>query len=153
MAKIIVSACLLGCDCRYKGDNCKNEALLALAAKYTLIPVCPEQLGGLATPRNPKFPVAFDNPGFEDGANGWDHFPTNAAIVSDVTHSGKRAARLTVNDPMTESVYITRKIPVRGGAFYQASVFLKTLDVTAAPGKRSSVGAGLIVEWSDKDGK
>lgn len=107
----------------------------------------------LATPRNPKFPVAFDNPGFEDGANGWDHFPSNAAIVSDVTHSGKRAARLTVNDPMTESVYITRKIPVRGGAFYQASVFLKTLDVTAAPGKRSSVGAGLIVEWSDKDGK
>lgn len=53
MAKIIVSACLLGCDCRYKGDNCKNEALLALAAKHTLIPVCPEQLGGLATPRNP----------------------------------------------------------------------------------------------------
>ena len=53
MAKILVSACLMGCDCRYKGDNCKNDALLALAAKYTLIPVCPEQLGGLATPRDP----------------------------------------------------------------------------------------------------
>lgn len=53
MAKIIVSACLLGCDCRYTGDNCKSDALLALAARHTLIPVCPEQLGGLATPRNP----------------------------------------------------------------------------------------------------
>ena len=54
MAKIIVSGCLLGCDCRYKGDNCKNEELLALAGKHTLIPVCPEQLGGLSTPRDPS---------------------------------------------------------------------------------------------------
>ncbi|MGN0569549.1 MAG: DUF523 domain-containing protein [Candidatus Fimenecus sp.] len=53
MAKIIVSACLMGCNCRYKGDNCKCEELLALAKEHTLIPVCPEQLGGLATPRNP----------------------------------------------------------------------------------------------------
>lgn len=54
MAKILVSACLFGCACRYKGDSCKNEALLALAKKYTLIPVCPEQLGGLPTPRDPS---------------------------------------------------------------------------------------------------
>lgn len=53
MAKILVSACLFGCECRYKGDSCKNEALLALAKKHTLVPVCPEQLGGLPTPRNP----------------------------------------------------------------------------------------------------
>lgn len=53
MAKIIVSACLFGCDCRYKGDNCKQEELVALAERHTLVPVCPEQLGGLPTPRNP----------------------------------------------------------------------------------------------------
>ena len=53
MAKIIVSGCLLGCDCRYKGDNCKCEELLELAENHTLIPVCPEQLGGLSTPRHP----------------------------------------------------------------------------------------------------
>ena len=53
MANIIVSACLFGCDCRYKGDNCKQEELLALAERHTLVPVCPEQLGGLPTPRNP----------------------------------------------------------------------------------------------------
>ena len=53
MAKIIISACLFGCDCRYKGDNCKQEELLALAERHTLVPVCPEQLGGLPTPRNP----------------------------------------------------------------------------------------------------
>ncbi len=53
MAKIIVSGCLIGCNCRYKGDNCKCDELLALASKHTLIPVCPEQMGGLETPRNP----------------------------------------------------------------------------------------------------
>ena len=53
MAKIIVSGCLFGCDCRYKGDNCRCDELLDLAKDHTLIPVCPEQLGGLSTPRDP----------------------------------------------------------------------------------------------------
>lgn len=53
MAKILVSACLLGCECRYKGDSCRNEEILALAEEHALIPVCPEQLGGLPTPRCP----------------------------------------------------------------------------------------------------
>ena len=53
MKKILVSACLYGNDCRYKGDNCRNEKLLELGKKYQLVPVCPEQLGGLSTPRNP----------------------------------------------------------------------------------------------------
>lgn len=50
---ILVSACLLGVECRYKGDAKENPAVLALRGKYNLIPVCPEQLGGLPTPRLP----------------------------------------------------------------------------------------------------
>ena len=53
MAKILVSACLLGIHCRYKGDGKRNEKILELSKEHTLIPVCPEQLGGLATPRDP----------------------------------------------------------------------------------------------------
>ncbi|MDE6060152.1 MAG: DUF523 domain-containing protein [Clostridia bacterium] len=53
MKKILVSACLMGYDCRYKGDNCKNQAVLELGKDNILIPVCPEQLGGLSTPRLP----------------------------------------------------------------------------------------------------
>lgn len=53
MKKILVSACLLGEDCRYKGDNCKNEKVIALKKDYEIIAVCPEQMGGLNTPRNP----------------------------------------------------------------------------------------------------
>jgi len=54
MSVILVSACLIGCECRYKGDNCTDKRILELAKENTLIPVCPEQLGGLATPRLPS---------------------------------------------------------------------------------------------------
>ena len=49
----MVSACLLGACCRYDGQSKANKAILALAEKHELIPVCPEQLGGLPTPRPP----------------------------------------------------------------------------------------------------
>ncbi|MBR5537413.1 MAG: DUF523 domain-containing protein [Clostridia bacterium] len=51
--KILVSACLLGCPCRYDGKSKPNDRVLALMAAHTLIPVCPEQMGGLATSRPP----------------------------------------------------------------------------------------------------
>ena len=54
MAKILVSSCLLGSQCRYKGDGCRCEKVLALAENHILIPVCPEQMGGLTTPRDPS---------------------------------------------------------------------------------------------------
>jgi uncharacterized protein YbbK (DUF523 family) len=50
---ILVSACLLGVNCRYDGGNGKREEVLSLMEHYNLIPVCPEQLGGLMTPREP----------------------------------------------------------------------------------------------------
>lgn len=54
MAVILVSNCLLGCTCRYKGDDCKNDRILALAENHILLGVCPEQMGGLPTPRDPS---------------------------------------------------------------------------------------------------
>jgi len=51
---IIISACLLGVNCKYSGGNNKIQELEDLMKKEVLIPVCPEQLGGLETPRNPS---------------------------------------------------------------------------------------------------
>lgn len=48
---IIVSACLLGINCRWDGQSSLEERLLAYLPD--LLPVCPEQLGGLTTPRDP----------------------------------------------------------------------------------------------------
>lgn len=49
--KILVSACLLGISCRYCGTACLNDAVIGLVEKHDIIPVCPEQLAGLPTPR------------------------------------------------------------------------------------------------------
>ena len=51
--KLLVSACLLGENCRYSGGNNYSPAVAALGERYELIPVCPEVLGGLPTPRPP----------------------------------------------------------------------------------------------------
>lgn len=50
---ILVSACLLGARCKYSGGDNLCPEVLALGGKYRLVPVCPEQLGGLPTPRPP----------------------------------------------------------------------------------------------------
>ena len=49
----LCSACLLGVKCRYDGNDKQNDKVIELAKQETLIPVCPEQLGGLPTPREP----------------------------------------------------------------------------------------------------
>lgn len=50
---ILVSACLLGLNCRYDGSGCYQADLEKLKNRYHLIPVCPEIYGGLPTPREP----------------------------------------------------------------------------------------------------
>lgn len=49
--KILVSACLLGTNCKYSGGNNYSEEVMEFLSNYEIIPVCPEQLGGLPTPR------------------------------------------------------------------------------------------------------
>lgn len=51
--KIMVSACLLGANCKYSGDNNYNEKVIEFVKGHEVIPVCPEVAGGLPTPRTP----------------------------------------------------------------------------------------------------
>jgi uncharacterized protein YbbK (DUF523 family) len=50
---LLVSACLVGIPCRYDGGSCPHGQLQALAMQGDILPLCPEVLGGLATPRPP----------------------------------------------------------------------------------------------------
>lgn len=54
MEKLLISACLYGEKCRYDGKDNLLSCLDLLKEKFTLIPICPEVSGGLATPRNPS---------------------------------------------------------------------------------------------------
>lgn len=60
MKKTIVSACLVGCACRYDGKSMPNSLLKAMFEAGELVAVCPEVLGGLATPRDPAEIVSED---------------------------------------------------------------------------------------------
>ena len=49
----MISACLTGENCKFNGGNNRRDTLLEILAGHTLIPVCPEVMGGLPTPRTP----------------------------------------------------------------------------------------------------
>jgi uncharacterized protein YbbK (DUF523 family) len=51
----LISTCLLGIGCSWSGDNkYSNNRAIKLSRFEILIPICPEQLGGLTTPRAPQ---------------------------------------------------------------------------------------------------
>lgn len=52
--KVIVSACLVGIECRYDCKSQSREEMIEKMRQGLAIPVCPEQLGGLPTPRAPS---------------------------------------------------------------------------------------------------
>ena len=56
MENALISACLLGFECKYCGGSNKlpEQQLAALRERFRLIPVCPETAGGLPTPRDPS---------------------------------------------------------------------------------------------------
>jgi uncharacterized protein YbbK (DUF523 family) len=59
----IVSACLVGINCRYDGKNELRKELIKVFKRGELLPLCPEQLGGLPTPRIPS--TIIDGDGYD----------------------------------------------------------------------------------------
>lgn len=90
MEPVLVSACLLGLATRYDGRDCRREALIQTLEGERLLPVpiCPEQLGGLPTPR-PASEIA--------GGAGPDVLAGSARVVAegggDVTEAFRRGAQ------------------------------------------------------------
>jgi len=70
---ILVSACLLGVNCRYDGKNAYNKQVAARLRNKNIIFACPEQLGGLTTPRSRNIIVG-DRVINEDGLDVTDNF-------------------------------------------------------------------------------
>lgn len=52
--KLLISACLLGKNCKYNGGNNYVPAVEDLRDRYDLVPVCPECFGGLPIPHEPS---------------------------------------------------------------------------------------------------
>ena len=74
---LLISACLLGVGCRYDGRRVEKIDISRLRQRYSLIPVCPEQLGGLPTPRIPSERVG-DRVLMQDGTDVTEQFRLGA---------------------------------------------------------------------------
>lgn len=83
---ILVSACLLGINCKYDGENNKDEKVIKYLKGKQYILACPEQLGGLSTPRNPSEIIK---------SNGYDIVKSNEGL--DVTVNFTKGASECLN--------------------------------------------------------
>jgi uncharacterized protein YbbK (DUF523 family) len=88
---VLISSCLLGIGCRYDGSHSRVEEIIKKSQEVQFIPICPEQLGGLPTPRAPSNIVKGDGKGVLAG---------QAQVVNslgeDVTGAFMKGARETL---------------------------------------------------------
>lgn len=96
---LIVSACLAGFPCRYDGKKAINPAVQQLVKEGKAIPVCPEQLGGLPTPRSAaemKAGKVINT----DGDDVTEAFEKGAAVVLEIAQQyGCKDALLKARSP------------------------------------------------------
>lgn len=97
--KLLISACLLGRNCKYNGGNNDTPLAHALAERYELVPVCPECLGGLPVPHEPS-ERAGDKVLSRSGRDVTAAFRAGAARVLDIAReNGVRRAVLKERSP------------------------------------------------------
>jgi uncharacterized protein YbbK (DUF523 family) len=109
---VLISACLLGAHTRYDGSTKKNDALLRQLEGVCLVPVCPEQLGGLPTPRSPS---VFEGGTGEDVLNGEARLINQAG--RDVTEEytrGAEEALLIARVTNAQEAYLKARSPACG---------------------------------------
>jgi len=97
--KILVSACLAGIPCNYKGESKPNAQVIQLVSEGKAIPVCPECLGGLPTPR-----TAAEQKGekvfTKDGKDVTTEFNTGArSVLETAKENGCKLAILKARSP------------------------------------------------------
>jgi uncharacterized protein YbbK (DUF523 family) len=110
---IIISACLLGIKCRYDGKRLKPRRKLP---KEQIIPACPEQLGGLSTPRLKVTINAKDRVINEKGEDVTRNFRLGANEVLKIARMfGVKKAFLKSDSPSCGSNGITAKRLERAG--------------------------------------
>jgi uncharacterized protein YbbK (DUF523 family) len=130
----VVSACLAGCQCRYDQRSCFDVDIEALLKEGKAIPVCPEQLGGLPTPRNPAEIV---------GGDGFDVLDGKAKVVdregNDVTGpflAGARQALQLAKTVGATTAVLKENSPSCGSGFIYDGTFsgkkVPGVGVTAA---------------------
>lgn len=96
---VLVSACLLGVCCRYDGESKPNADVIALRDRFVLLPICPEEDGGLPTPRTPSERVG-DRVLMRDGRDVTQNYMKGAELALERARTfGCTAAILKARSP------------------------------------------------------
>jgi uncharacterized protein YbbK (DUF523 family) len=104
---VLISSCLLGIACGYDSGRSRVEEIVRKAEETHFIPICPEQLGGLATPRGPSRIATGDGKGILAG-----HARVINPLGEDVTEAFIRGARETLKLP---SIARAKRAILKGG--------------------------------------
>lgn len=97
-----VSACLLGENCKYNGRNNESKKLKDYVKGHTVVPVCPEVMGGLPTPRDPAEII---------GGVVWQK---SGRSVDEEFRAGARAALKKIKDAGAELAILQSRSPSCG---------------------------------------
>ncbi|MED9947886.1 MAG: DUF523 domain-containing protein [Peptacetobacter hiranonis] len=96
---VVVSACLVGENCKYSGGNNRNESVLSYLEGKEYITICPECTGGLSTPREPAEII---------GGEGKDVIDGNCKVISrvgvDVTKEYMKGAEISLEEAKKHDV-------------------------------------------------
>ncbi|MBM9511713.1 DUF523 domain-containing protein [Desulfogranum marinum] len=124
--KCLVSACLTGLSTRYDGKSKKNHSCMHCLQKTLWIPVCPEQLGGLPTPR-PAASII--------GGNGFDVLKGKAHVLdcnnNDVTSNFIQGAELVLSIAQSQKI---------------TTCYLKSRSPSCAINGNAGVTAALLIQ-------
>jgi uncharacterized protein YbbK (DUF523 family) len=145
---LLVSACLMGIPCQYDGGSCPHDQLQASAARGGILPLCPEVVGGLPTPRPPAE---------IQGGDGGDVLEGRARVVNvegkDVTAEflagAQEALRIAQRWGIKEAILKARSPSCGVGQIHDGSFSGRLVEgdgVTAALLKR----AGIIVKSEEE---
>ena len=139
---ILVSACLLGINCKYNGDNNKNEKIEEYLKDKKFILVCPEQLGGMSTPRYPSEIIYLDE---------YDVIEGKTSVINnkklDVTKQFKKGALETLK---IANLYGCKKAILKDGSPSCGSSFIYDGTFTGKKVNGSGVTTTLLRKNSIK---
>ena len=125
---IAVSACLLGYNCKYNGGNNNSEKVAEFVRGHEVIPVCPEVMGGLPTPREPSEIV-----------NGIVKHKDGSLVDSEF-RKGAESALKKVKEAGAELVILQSRSPSCG----VSSIYDGTFSGTIIPGQ--GIFAKLLID-------
>ena len=152
---LVISACLLGVACNHEGRGSPRTVVDELAREYRLVPVCPEVLGGLPTPRAAAEIQGGDGADVmaEPASGGSDAARVVNIDGEDVTAAYLRGAEAAV--AVAKAVGATRAVlKARSPSCGSAAVYDGTFSRRLVPGRgvtaAALAAAGLAVD-SEED--